>query len=78
MTMKRLLLALLLCLTAVAGIGQAPDLSAACDVWLTRSYYESPGGAFCGYRTFRCESSSTIVGCQTPYYRDTRSSCSCQ
>ena len=76
--MKRLLLALLLCLTAVAGIGQAPDLAAACDVWLIRSYYESPGGANCGYRTFNCEGSPVFSGCQTAFYRDTRTSCICR
>ncbi len=75
--MKKLLLGLMLCLTALAGASKAPEANAACNRWLTRYYYEAGSSVACGYTYFYCEAASTHVGCTTPYHQDVRSACVC-
>ena len=75
--MKRLLLASLLCLSAFAGLGQAPEASAACDIWLRREYYTCDTRVHCGSTYFRCEATNIVNGCQTACFVNVRSACSC-
>lgn len=75
--MKKLLLASLLSLTAIAGLGKTPVVSAACDIWLRRDYYDCNSWTYCGSTYYRCEASPIVNGCQTACYRNVRSSCSC-
>ena len=75
--MKKLLLALMLGLTALAGTVKAPEATAACNLWLTRYYYEAGSSVPCGYTYFYCEASAVHSGCTTPYFQNVRSSCSC-
>lgn len=74
--MKRLLLALLVSVTAVLAAGQAPEVSADC-VQRTFYFYEYPGGPLCGFRHAFCESGSYASGCLTPYYT-TMTGCGCR
>ena len=73
--MKRLLLALLVCGTAIIAAGKAPAASADC-IHLRYYYYEYLGGPECGLTYVYCESPSYHTGCQTPYY-DIYSGCGC-
>lgn len=67
--MKRLLLVLLVCATAIAAIGQAPAVSADC-VYLRIYYYQYYGAPSCGFTYVYCASSSYHSGCETQYYNE--------
>ena len=71
--MKKLLLALLLCATAIIAAGQAPDLSAfdMCgpDVYKGTYYFQYPGGPECGLTYQYCDGRPPYHdGCTTSYY----------
>jgi len=65
--MKRLLLVLLVCITAIAAASQAPPASADC-VHLRYYYYQYFGAPSCGYTYIYCEADPYHYGCETPYY----------
>jgi hypothetical protein len=73
--MKRLLLALLVCVIAITAIGQAPSASADC-IYLRYYYYEYWGGPSCGYTYQYCEATPYHSGCETQYY-DVYGGCAC-
>lgn len=75
--MKKLLLALMLCLTALAGAVKAPEAKAACNLWLIRYYYEAGSSTACGSTYFYCEKPFVHSGCTTPYYQDVHAGCVC-
>lgn len=64
--MKRLLLALLVSGTALLAAGRPPVAAADC-VHHRVFYYESVGGAQCGYSWVFCEAPTHHVGCTTSY-----------
>jgi hypothetical protein len=72
--MKRLLLVLLVSVTAITAAGR-PALSADC-LYKRIFYYEYSGGPSCGRTDFYCND-VFHYGCQTPYYRTYTGSCLC-
>lgn len=75
--MKKFLLGLMLCLTALAGATKAPEANAACTRWLTRYYYEAGSTIACGSTDYYCNGPAIHTGCTTPYYQNVRYACSC-
>ena len=73
--MKKLFLVLLVCVTAITAVGQAPSASADC-VHLRYYYYEYWGAPSCGYTYVYCEAYPYHVGCQTQYY-NVYAGCAC-
>jgi hypothetical protein len=80
--MKKLFLALLLSITAIAAVGRAPRAVAAgiCSpgqVWRAYYFYEYPGGPYCGLTYQYCEGPPRYHdGCTTAYY-ETDVYCGC-
>jgi hypothetical protein len=74
--MKRLLLALLVAATAIMAAGHPPTVSATDCLVLRFTYYEYPGGPYCGRTDYYC-SDVFHYGCQTPYYTTSRPPCVC-
>ncbi|HEV7505356.1 MAG TPA: hypothetical protein VGS07_10625 [Thermoanaerobaculia bacterium] len=65
--MKRLLLVLLVCATAIVAAGKVSTVSADC-LYERILYYSSPGGGLaCGHTDFSCLD-VVHTGCTTPYY----------
>ena len=64
--MKRLLLALLVCGTAILAAGRPVPASADC-IHHRIFYHEYVGGPVCGYKWVFCNSPSYQTGCQTTY-----------
>ena len=75
--MKKLLLALMLCLTALAGTVKVPEAESACHRWRTRYYYPAGNSVPCGSTHFYCEAPAVHTGCTTPYHQDFPSGCVC-
>jgi hypothetical protein len=72
--MKRLFLVLLLSATAIAAVGQAPEVTAfdMCgpgQVYRAIYYYKYPGGPECGLTYQYCDGTPRYhEGCTTSYY----------
>ena len=73
--MKKLRLALLICLTATAALSKPPAVSADC-VHLRVYYYPAPGVPSCGFSYIYCNADPFHTGCETQYY-NVYGGCSC-
>lgn len=76
--MKKLLLALMLSLTALAGTVKTPETEAACHLWRVRYYYPAGDSTPCGTTYYYCEAPAVHTGCTTPYSQSFSSGCVCQ
>jgi hypothetical protein len=79
--MKKLLVASLLSVAAMAGLGRPSSASLTypyCTSTTVRYYYyDCSTGAYCGTTDYFCDAEPSVVGCQTACFQRIRAACNC-